>query len=69
MTSEQTRTLLDLHSLALAGRLEEWEIKDEIQKSAIALDRAFVKNEAQDDLNEYYSELQKLLDIFNSKDE
>lgn len=68
MTQQQNRTLLDLHSLALAGRLEEWEIKDEIQKAAIEMDRAFVMGEKDDDIKEFFSELQKLLEIFNMQE-
>lgn len=69
MTNEQNRTLLDMYSLSLTGRLEEKEIKDELLATSIAMDRAFIKNESVEHLTEYYSELQKLLEAFNMQDE
>jgi hypothetical protein len=65
MTRKQNRVLLDFYSLSIMGNIEEREIKDEIQKASIEMDRAFVKGESTSDIEEYYNELWKLLGIFN----
>lgn len=65
MTNDQSKKLLDLYKLALQRRIEEQTIKDEIKKTSIEMDRAFVKGEDSSDTKEFYDELQNLLEIFN----